>query len=34
VLINDRTVKLALMDYELRRQKFLQKSVTDAEIEA
>ena len=33
VSINDKQVKLALLDYELKRQKFLHKTIDDSEIE-
>ena len=33
VQINDKQVKLALLDYELKRQKFIQKTIDDSEIE-
>ena len=33
VQINDKVLKLAQLDYELRRQKFLHKSIDDSEIE-
>ena len=33
VQINDKQVKLALLDYELKRQKFIQKTIDDVEIE-
>ncbi len=33
VIINDKIVKLALLDYELRRQKFLHKTIDDVGIE-
>ncbi len=33
VQINDKQVKLALLDYELKRQKFLKKTIEDSEIE-
>ena len=33
VAINEKTVKLALMDYELQRQKFIKKTIEDCDIE-
>ena len=33
VKINEKLVKLAMLDYELKRQKFLKKSINDSEIE-
>jgi hypothetical protein len=33
VIINDKYVKLALMDYELRKQKMIHKTIEDCEIE-
>lgn len=34
VLINDRQVKLAMLDYELKKQKMISKTIEDGEIEA
>ena len=33
VVINDKTVKLAMLDYELRKQRFIKKSVEESEVE-
>ena len=33
VQINEKVVQLARMDYELKKQKMIQKSIDDAEIE-
>ena len=34
VLINDRQVKLAMLDYELKKQKMISNTIEDGEIEA
>lgn len=33
MIINDKIVKLALLDYELKKQKYLKKIIDDTEIE-
>ena len=33
VVINDKIVKLAMLDYELKKQKFIKKSIEQNEIE-
>ena len=33
VVINDKIVKLAMLDYELKKQKFIKKTIEDSEIE-
>jgi hypothetical protein len=33
VALNEKIVKLALLDYELKRQKFIKKEIEDCDIE-